>query len=390
MWDDALTLDLERGGPRPPRLKIGMFDDDENTEDDPIGTAYVDVDASLFDEENWGTEQAVLVTLQPDAASVAVKRDTLDAATRRRSQVSQEAAKANSSQPGGGGRRGVGQSGGGKPAGSGGSGGDGEEKPTTLTLSICVDREYSAQQKFEESTDGFLHSRHRDARTGEAIDGDDGGRELMTLTEWVGGLVRLAWVVFPQLDEGHRIGGRLSTFIEEVLLPTADAEAAATQQEDAYDRADAAKVRAIFEFYDKDLRKIFDSYAAADQLSAEARQASGSLNLGELTFLAKDGKLFDAAFTFAGLNAVFVRVNAGSADGGGHADGDDDDEQELVYDEFLEALARICCAKLGLGDGSQMLEPFELSLQSWLGLFFVPTYRRIMKDKAKGVLKKTL
>ena len=59
-------------------------------------------------------------------------------------------------------------------------------------------------------------------------------------------------------------------------------------------------------------------------------------------------------------------------------------------DGYCEALGRICCAKLGLGDGSEMLEPFELSLQSWLGLFFVPTYKRILKDKAKGVLKKTL
>ena len=62
----------------------------------------------------------------------------------------------------------------------------------------------------------------------------------------------------------------------------------------------------------------------------------------------------------------------------------------LSYLDFCEALGRICCVKLGLGDGSEMLEPFELSLQSWLGLYFVPTYKRILKDKAKGVLKKTL
>jgi len=363
VWDEQLTLELERGGPRPPRLRVGVFDDDANNEDDPIGTACVEVDGALFDEQNWGAEQQVRVTLVPDAASAAVTKGTHEAAPRRRSHVSQQAAAAATAAAGDAGR------------------------PTTLTLSLRVDSEFAAQQKFDESTDGFMHARPRDARTGEA-DGDDGGRELMTLTEWVGGLVRLAWVVFPQLDDGHRIGGRLSAFIEEVLLPTADAEAAATQTEDAYDRADAAKVRAIFEHYDKELRKIFDSYAAADQLSADARASTGSLNLGELTFLAKDGKLFDAAFTFAGLNAVFVRVNSGPADG--HADGDDDDEQELVYDEFLEALGRICCAKLGLGDGSEMLEPFELSLQSWLGLYFVPTSKRILKDKAKGVLKKTL
>ena len=89
----------------------------------------------------------------------------------------------------------------------------------------------------------------------------------------------------------------------------------------------------------------------------------------------------------AALNAIFIRVNAQSAEGG---DDGDDDEQELVYEEFLEALARVCCAKLGLSADAELPEPFELSLQSWLGLFFLPTYKRLLKEKQKGLLKKTL
>ena len=35
-------------------------------------------------------------------------------------------------------------------------------------------------------------------------------------------------------------------------------------------------------------------------------------------------------------------------------------------------------------------EPFELSLQAWLGLLFLPTYKGLLKQKAKGLLKRTI
>ena len=54
-------------------------------------------------------------------------------------------------------------------------------------------------------------------------------------------------------------------------------------------------MQAILDFYDKELRKIFESYAAADQVSAMAAKVSAStINLAELTYMAKEGKLLDA------------------------------------------------------------------------------------------------
>ena len=49
---------------------------------------------------------------------------------------------------------------------------------------------------------------------------------------------------------------------------------------------------------------------------------------------------------------------------------------------------RCCDAKIpeSMRDGL----PFEEILQRWLQLVFVPTYRQLLKDKARGVVKKAI
>ena len=49
---------------------------------------------------------------------------------------------------------------------------------------------------------------------------------------------------------------------------------------------------------------------------------------------------------------------------------------------------RCCDAKIP--EANRGGEPFEKVLQSWLQLVFVPTYRRLLKDKARGIGSKTL
>jgi len=269
----------------------------------------------------------------------------------------------------------------GRGAGYAGVSGQADEatEPGDSFNSRRYNAEHVAQRRFEAERAAFLLAGARQAPPGKK----DGGRELMTLTEWIGALARLAWQIFPHLGG---IDCRLSALLEEVLLPAADAETLTiTATNDAYDAADSVRVEAIFEHYRTDLRRIFASYAAADALSAEARGAQESINLGELTYFAKDGNLFDDRLTLTKLSSIFVKVNAGGDGGGGD---EDEDEQELVYDEWLEVLARICCLKVGAEPG--VGEPFELSLQVWLGLLFVPTYKRILMQKANGVLKRTI
>ena len=49
---------------------------------------------------------------------------------------------------------------------------------------------------------------------------------------------------------------------------------------------------------------------------------------------------------------------------------------------------RCCDAKIPeeMRDGL----PFEEVLQRWLQLVFVPTYRQLLKDKARGIVKKSI
>ena len=49
---------------------------------------------------------------------------------------------------------------------------------------------------------------------------------------------------------------------------------------------------------------------------------------------------------------------------------------------------RCCDAKIpeAMRDGL----PFEEVLQRWLQLVFVPTYRQLLKDKARGIVKKVI
>ena len=52
-------------------------------------------------------------------------------------------------------------------------------------------------------------------------------------------------------------------------------------------------MRAVLEHYDRDLRLIFSSYAAADQTTpshGNVRKAAESVNLAELTYMVGEGR----------------------------------------------------------------------------------------------------
>ena len=80
------------------------------------------------------------------------------------------------------------------------------------------------------------------------------------------------------------------------------------------------------------------------------------------------------------MSAGGLQVNAGAEE-----EGVDDDADELVYDEFLPALAMICDARVP--EQNRGGEPFEHTLHAWLQLVFLPTYKRLLKEKRRGVIK---
>ena len=147
---------------------------------------------------------------------------------------------------------------------------------------------------------------------------------------------------------------------------------------------DMPRCKAVIHFWDKDVREIFKSYAAAD-MNVEAQGAAlDSVNLTELLYMLKEGHFMDDNLSVSRVSQIFSLVNSSSEEG----EGGDEDEAELVYEEFISVIVRCCDAKIpeAQRDGA----PFEEVLQRWLQLSFVPTYRQLMKDKARGLIKKTL
>ena len=61
---------------------------------------------------------------------------------------------------------------------------------------------------------------------------------------------------------------------------------------------------------------------------------------------------------------------------------------ELQYDEFMQVVARCCNAKIPVENRGG--EGFEYTLQAWLHYMVVPTYKQLIKDKARGIASKTL
>ena len=105
-----------------------------------------------------------------------------------------------------------------------------------------------------------------------------------------------------------------------------------------------------------------------------------SLDMDELTYMMKEGEMIDENLTLHRLNQIFVEANSGAEE-----EGVDDDEDELVYEEFVEVLTMICDAKVP--EETRGGEPFEYTLHAWLQIVFIPKCKALLKLKQKGQLK---
>ena len=94
--------------------------------------------------------------------------------------------------------------------------------------------------------------------------------------------------------------------------------------------------------------------------------------------------MFDDNLTVLALTSIFATVNSSAEE----EEEGDDDEQELCFDEFVQVVACVCNAKVP--ESVRNGEPFEYTLQAWLQLVFIPRYKQIIKDKARGIGSKTI
>ena len=124
------------------------------------------------------------------------------------------------------------------------------------------------------------------ARPTTASADDDGGENLMVMTEFINALLRLAAEKFGAAK--LTLVRRFEELLERYIVPYA--ERALPTDALGYTLR-TRRVQAILVKYKQPLREFFEHYAAADQTSADARDNQGSMNLAETLFFLNEGGL---------------------------------------------------------------------------------------------------
>lgn len=210
---------------------------------------------------------------------------------------------------------------------------------------------------------------------------DSGAKDAMAIKEWIGALSRLAWACLP--EKSMHIGERLNLLLTAYIIPAG--RAVALKADPLEETLTSRRVVSLMEYFAKDLAPIFKAYAAADQTGAEAQATLDSINMAELLFMLKEANLLDDNLTVSKVGTIFTQVNVSSEE----VEGGDEEEAELVFDEFVQVVVRICNAKIP----PEMREPgeeFVFTLQRWLKLIFIPKFKQLVKDKQRGIGSKTL
>ena len=165
----------------------------------------------------------------------------------------------------------------------------------------------------------------REAAGGVASE-DNPDTELMP-AEYVEAIVRLAWGRAGEKGELHEV---VEKFIEQQILPNA-CKSDAEQFRRMLKEPDFAAVLAT---HRPALRKIFIKYSGADASDADGL----TMNLKEVAQLFKDSLQISGGFTHHDVKKIFGNVQDAEGNDG---DGADDDD-ELVFTEFIELLVCTC------------------------------------------------
>lgn len=149
--------------------------------------------------------------------------------------------------------------------------------------------------------------------------------------------------------------------IENNIKPYACQDEENSFQQMAYD----AKVREVLDSHSKELRLIFQIYAMADVSSGEAMQKVKTMNIKEFHLLLDNCELLDSTLTQSAVQQIFegIQQNAdvdsdkelgsdgeqeANAAGAGSMPGVDiglDDDDELAFSEFLDAIVAVAAYK---------------------------------------------
>lgn len=164
------------------------------------------------------------------------------------------------------------------------------------------------------------------------------GVSLMNQQQYVGALVRIASVMYP--DDSISLADKLATLCTKKLEPHVTTDLDLIDDDLGVRLRRGPAFAAVLHKYNAPLKATFRAYAAADKASsAQARRALATMNIRESHELCTDLKLYDREFGVRDLLGSFVRVNV--EDEIYVQEESQDSASELVFDEFEELVGRI-------------------------------------------------
>eukprot|EP00659_Diplonema_papillatum_P014268 gene14268-21882_t len=183
----------------------------------------------------------------------------------------------------------------------------------------CVDRDLSK---------AAISQIFTKANAAEGMPVDDASNDLadnpnteLVPAEFAESVVRLADARMPGLP---RLEQRVAAFLKEHVVPNAAKADVSRFKSEIYERP----IQRVLSRYSSDLSKVFLHYASADKKSAK----SNTINFIEFTKLLSDCNLLTPPLDQAAALTIFVAMQDDQ-----FVD-DDNDEEEYVFHEFLEAL----------------------------------------------------
>lgn len=212
------------------------------------------------------------------------------------------------------------------------------------------------------------------------ISGDDNPDGKMIQHEFVGGVVRLAHakcggaLAGKSADSHTSLASALDELMERYLVPNTTFE---LQDELSASMSTRGVRAALLKSHDA-LDHIFCYFAKAE---ASDRAGKSQMSLNEMLMMLHESDMFDGELTVREATAFFVMVNMD--DEIYVAEEESDSAAELCFDEFLEVVARICHKKVP----REREGPFEITLDSWLCLYFVPRVLTAIKRLKNASLR---
>jgi len=228
----------------------------------------------------------------------------------------------------------------------------------------------------------FVRANRELEQQSDAIDNSENDNNRLVQYEFVQALLRIAVIRAQRLrtPNASSLGGAFSDFVEH-----ADRFVHFDVTDEISTMIKSRAVKAVRIKYEDHLSRVFNLFSrnsaaakarGAPIKAAKAAPAVDSMNLGELMTMLKEAKIFDNRCTPREVTTFFVLVNI---DDELRASGPGDGADELTFSEFWEISARICNEQVPRelrGDS-----PFELTLDSWLCLNYLPRLEAAAKRR---------